>query len=453
MSQATLIFIAVLNTSFIGPFMGSAVNLAIPSIGLEFGANANQLSWVVSAYLLGSVMVMLPLGRLADIVGRRRIYRIGVGLVIAFTLLAGCAWSMQVLIMARLLQGAATAMIFSTGMAMIVSVHKQSERGKVIGFSAASTYIGLSLGPVLGGILTHYIGWRSIFFITAAVLSFSLFLSSRVKDEWYGAQGETFDWQGSICYLIASPAILYGFSTIVSNDYAGLCLAGGAVFFAFFIRRQMHCASPIFDVKLFAQNRVFAMSNLAAMINYSATFAIGFILSLYLQFIRGFSAPAAGSLLLIQPIMMAIFSPKAGALSDKISPSIVASIGMAINTVGLLFFTFLDQNTPFFLIGLNLIWIGFGFSLFSSPNNNAIMGAVEPRFYGIAASALSAMRLVGQAISMAIVTFVMSVYALDTASPEYLLHLSHGFDISFLIMAALCAIGTVASLARNKKVS
>ncbi len=451
MSQARLVFLAVLTTSFIGPFMGSAINLAIPAMGETFGANANVLSWVVTAYLLGSVMVMLPIGRLADIIGRKKVYTLGVTLLIVFTLLAGFSWSVELLILFRLIQGMATAMIFSTGMAMIISVHKLSERGRVIGFSAASTYIGLSLGPMLGGLVTHYIGWRSIFFITAIVLGVSLLAIIRVKEEWFGAKGETFDIRGSVCYIIASPAILYGCSTIVTVGYAKYSLVGGLLLFAMFVRRQLNCPSPIFDVKLFRGNTVFAMSNVAAMINYSATFAIGFILSLYLQLIRGFDAPTAGMILLIQPIMMALFSPKAGALSDKNDPQIVASIGMGLNTLGLIFFAFINTDTPIVLIGLNLMLIGLGFALFSSPNNNAIMGAVTPKYYGVAASALSVMRLAGQAISMAIVTFVLSVYALDTISPAYLSNLLVGFRQIFLIFTLLCTIGTMASFARGKR--
>lgn len=451
MSESKLVFLAVLNTSFIGPFMGSAINLAIPAMGETFAVSANVLSWVVTAYLLGSVMVMLPIGRLADIMGRKKIYTIGVVFFILFTLLSGFAGSVEFLIICRWIQGMATAMIFSTGMAMIISVHKPEERGRVIGYSAAATYIGLSLGPMLGGIMTHFMGWRSIFFITAIVLGMSLWLILRVEKEWYGAQGETFDILGTVYYGIASPGILYGCSTIATNHYAKFILIGCLLLGGLFVKRQMKYDSPIFDVKMFRGNTVFAMSNLAAMINYSATFAIGFILSLYLQLIRGFDAPMAGIILLIQPIVMAIFSPKAGALSDKMEPRIVASIGMGLNTIGLIFLAFLQQDTSLVWIGLDLMLIGLGFALFSSPNNNAIMGAVTPKYYGVAASALSAMRLSGQAVSMAIVTFMLSIYAMDTLSPDYLIHMLDSFQQIFIIFAFLCLLGVAASMARGDR--
>ncbi len=212
MTENKQIFFAVLLTSFLGPFSGSALNLAIPAIGGEFLAGAADLSRVISAYLFGSVMLMLPMGRLADIAGRKKIYVCGVGLFILATLASGLAVSLNMLYVTRFLQGCVLTMIFSTGMAIIISVHKSSERGRVIGYSAAATYTGLSAGPVLGGFLCDAWGWRSIFFVTAAVMSVSLFLAARVKKEWYGARAAKLDSKGALCYMAASPLFLYGIS-------------------------------------------------------------------------------------------------------------------------------------------------------------------------------------------------------------------------------------------------
>ena len=448
MSEARWIFFAALSTSFIGPFMGSAVNLAVPAIGAELGAPVESLGWIVTAYLLGSAVVLLPVGRMADIVGRKRVYTCGVALFLLGNLAATLVTSLELLIACRLFQGVATAMIFGTGMAMIVSVHAPSERGKVIGYSAAATYIGLSLGPMLGGFVTETVGWRGIFYLTGAGLVFSLFAVSRVKTEWYGARGEAFDWRGALLYMGASGLVLYGCSAVTENAAAKFLLAAGAVLLVCFFRSQARCAAPLVDMKLLKENTVFAMSSLAAMINYSATFAIGFILSLYLQLIRGLDASAAGLLLLIQPALMAIFSPMAGALSDRLQPRVVASAGMALDAVGLLLFAFLRADTPLWLVGANVALIGLGFALFSSPNNNAIMGAVEPKYYGIAASILSAMRLIGQAMSMAVVTAVLAHYG--AAAHEEMLA---GFNAAFGIFAALCGGGILASLARGKRCS
>lgn len=445
MSEARWIFFAALSTSFIGPFMGSAVNLAVPAIGGEFGAPVGSLGWIVTAYLLGSAVVLLPVGRLADIVGRKKVYTYGVALFLLGNLAATLAASMEAFIVCRLFQGVATAMIFGTGMAMIVSVHAPKERGKVIGYSAAATYIGLSVGPMLGGFITEAVGWRGIFYLTGLGLVFSLFAVSRVRQEWYGARGEAFDWRGALLYIGASGLLLYGCSTFAQSAAAKLLLAVGGALLVWFVRSQTRCAAPLVDMRLLRENTVFAMSSLAAMINYSATFAIGFVLSLYLQLIRGMDASAAGLILLVQPALMAVFSPAAGALSDRLEPRVVASVGMALNAAGLFFFAFLQADTPIWLVGVNVALIGLGFALFSSPNNNTIMGAVEAKYYGIAASILSAMRLIGQALSMAVVTAVMAHYG--TSAGQMLA----GFDAAFGIFAALCSGGIWASLARGKR--
>lgn len=446
MSEARWIFFAAMSTSFIGPFMGSAVNLAVPAIGEEFGAPVESLGWIVTAYLLGSAVVLLPVGRMADIIGRKRVYTCGVVLFLLGNLAATATTSMELLVACRLFQGVATAMIFGTGMAMIVSVHAPSERGRVIGCSAAATYIGLSLGPMLGGFITEAVGWRGIFYLTGLGLLFSLLAVSRVKQEWYGARGEPFDWYGACLYMGASGLVLYGCSTVSDNAMAKYLLAAGAALLICFARSQARSASPLVDMKLLRENTVFAMSSLAAMINYSATFAIGFVLSLYLQLVRGMDATAAGLILLIQPALMAAFSPAAGALSDRLEPRVVASSGMALDAVGLLLFAFLRADTPLWMVGANVALIGLGFALFSSPNNNAIMGAVESRYYGIAASILSAMRLIGQALSMAVVTAVLAHYGASEHG-----RLLAGFNTAFGIFAALCGGGILASLARGQR--
>ena len=452
MTEKTLVLIAVLATSFVVPFMGSAINLAVPAMGVTFDVNPASLSWVVSAYILASVAVLLPMGRIADLKGRKKVYTLGVFLMAVFTCLCSFAWSVDSLIFFRIGQGLASSMLFSTGMAMIISVHDKKERGKVIGLSAASTYIGLSLGPMLGGFITHYFDWRSIFYLTGIILlGISLPAIKQVKMEWCEAKGARFDWRGSLYYLIASPAILYGLSALFSNSLAKYCLVVGLIFLMVFIRHQKQCTMPIFDVNLFRGNTIFAMSNLAAMINYSATFAIGFVLSLYLQLIRGLDSYHAGLILLIQPVLMALFSPMAGSLSDRIEPRIVASIGMSLNAIGLIAFIFLQTDTPYWLLCIVFAIIGVGFALFSSPNNNAIMGAVRSEYYGVAASALSCMRLAGQAISMAIVTAVFSMYTLDVGNLDYLPHLLSGTKIAFAIFAGLCTLGVGASLARGNQ--
>lgn len=451
-SLETSVLVVVMITSFLAPFMGSAINLAIPAIGAEFGGSTLFLSWIVSGYLLASAAFLLPFGRLADIVGRKKVLLTGILLFTCFALLSGMAWSMESLLFFRLGQGMATSMIFSTGMAIITSVYPPHKRGRAIGLNASAVYVGLSLGPVIGGFMTHYIGWRSIFYFAALAGIFAALICVwRLKGEWADAKGEHFDFTGSVCYIVAVIAMLYGLSAASNSSWGKGSLGVGLAFTAIFLVYEAKQEYPIFHVNLFRRNTVFALSNLAAMINYSATFAVGFLVSLFLQTIAGYDAHVSGMILLSQPLIMAVFSPFTGALSDRIEPRIVASCGMATSTLGLFAFTFVTAQTPPWLIIANLIIIGLGFALFASPNNNAIMGAVEKHFYGVAASTLSTARLFGQAISMAVVSLVLSVYVGDAGlAPEHSDMLMTSFRTAFIVFTLLCAGGVFASLARGK---
>ncbi|MCL6634910.1 MAG: MFS transporter [Peptococcaceae bacterium] len=443
--------IAITTASFLTPFMGSAINLAVPSIGQEFNSGAILLSWVVSSYLLSTAAFLLPFGRLADIVGRKRVFVLGVSVFSLSSLLCGLAWSIEALIAFRTVQGIGGAMIFSTAMAILTSVFPPHERGKVLGINVATVYTGLSLGPVLGGAMNQHLGWQSIFYfnVLMGVLIVPLTLL-KLKGEWAGARGEHFDLTGAALYSAGLVAFLYGFSSIATEAAARFILAAGLGLLALFIRREMHLEQPILDIKLFSRNATFAFSNLAALINYSATFAVGFLLSLYLQVVAGYDSQTAGLILLAQPVIMALLSPFAGTLSDRVEPRLVASWGMGLTTLGLAVFSFAGRGTPVWLIMANLALLGTGFALFSSPNSNAVMGSVDKRFYGVASSALGTMRLVGQALSMAVATLVIDLY-LGSAqlTPANAPLLMRSLKTSFIIFAATCFCGVFASLARG----
>ncbi|WP_182187655.1 MFS transporter [Pectinatus frisingensis] len=444
------VFISVLLTSFFGPFMGSSVNVAIPSMALEYGVNAENLTWILTLFLLGSVILLLPSGKYADMNGRRKVYQTGC-IGVAFTTLA-CVFApaLNILLLLRFMQGIFMAMNFSTGMAMLVASHPPQKRGQIIGYSASCVYMGLSLGPVIGGALTQFLGWRTIFIFTALGIFTSIYIMSSVKQEWYGDRNEKLDMFSSLLYALSAASILYGLSDYARHPLMKWLIIIGLVLAVAFIYRQNHIKYPLFALSLF-KNTIFAMSNTAALIHYSATFGISFTLSLYLQVIRGFDALSAGMLLLLQPIMMSLLSPLAGALSDKFEPRLVASSGMGITAFGLYMLSHLTTTTTSYYIGSILIIIGIGFALFSSPNNNAIMGAVQPKFYGVASSTLAVMRMFGQAISMAIVTFLLSVATKNIITGGYIPALLEGIQNIFTILSLTCTIGIICSLARGTR--
>jgi len=431
--------------------MGSSVNIALPSIGSEFAMDAISLGWVATAYLLAAATFVVPFGRVADIYGRKRIFMCGVLIFAVSSLLLAISASATMLISFRILQGIGGAMVLGTGVAIITSVFPAEERGKALGINVAAVYLGLSLGPFLGGFLTQHFGWRSIFLVNVPLgLIILAFIFWRLKGEWAEAKGERFDITGSIIYTLMLAAIMYGLSLLPEMLGVWLILAGVLGFVAF-VKWEMKVESPVLNMNLFRNNTVFALSNLAALINYSATFAVSFLLSLYLQYIKGLSPQSAGVILVSAPVVQAIFSPLAGRLSDKIEPRIVASTGMGLTVVGLVFFTFLSEETSLGFIVAGLVILGFGFALFSSPNTNAVMSSVGKRVYGVASATLATMRQVGMMFSMGI---AMLLFAIDIGRvqiiPEYYPLFLKSVNSAFIIFVVLCFGGIFASLARGK---
>jgi len=437
--------------SFLTPLMGSSINVALPSIGKELRMDAILLGWVATSYLLASSMTLVPIGRLADIYGRKRIFTYGVVTFVVSSALTALSQSAAMLIGFRVLQGIGGAMLFATAVAILTSVFPPEQRGRVLGINAAAVYAGLSVGPFVGGLLTQHLGWRSIFWLNVPlgliVLAFALW---KLHGEWAEARGERLDIVGSAVYGLSLVAVMYGFTRLPDISGGGLILLG-AIGAVAFVRWEMKVNSPVLNIALFRSNTIFAMSSLAALINYSATFAVGFLISLYLQYIKDFSPQTAGIVLVTAPVVQAVFSPLAGRLSDRVEPRLIASIGMALSAAGLVPFIFLTKDSGLVFIIASLAVIGFGFALFASPNTNAVMSSVERRYYGVAAAVLATVRQIGMTFSLGIVMLVFAVYlGRVQITPEYHAVFLTSLNIAFIIFAVLCFLGIFASLARGK---
>jgi EmrB/QacA subfamily drug resistance transporter len=421
--QLSIVAIATI-TSFMGTFLISSVNIALPAIEKKFGLDAITLSWTVTSFLLASAMFLLPVGRFGDLTGIRRLFKIGVIIFTLSSLFSGFSLTGYQLIIFRFLQGIGAAFTSTTGPAILVSAFLPQHRGRMLGISVSAVYLGLAFGPFAGGFLTQYLGWRSIFHIATGfgifttVIAF-LFLG---KDETPVIKGKKIDFKGTVFYMIALVVLVYG-SSLIPHFYGWLLMGLSIPALILFWIMESKSALPVIETKLFTHNRLFAFSNLAALINYAATFAIIFLLSLYLQKIKGLAPRGAGMILVAQPIVMAVFSPIAGHLSDKIQPRYLATLGMSMCTIGLIGFAFLSATTPVWFIIALLVWVGFGFAAFSSPNMNTIMSSVDRTRYGSASGSASTMRVVGQIISMTITTlFFAGIFGHDAIKtvPDYL---------------------------------
>ncbi len=435
--------------SFVTPFMAAAINIALPAIGSEFQVDAILLSWIPTSFLLASAMFAVPFGRLADIWGMKRIFIYGMIIFTLSSFLSAVAPSALSLIAFRVLQGIGAAMIFVTSVAIITHVFPPQERGKAIGITIASVYVSLSLGPVLGGIMTQALGWRSLFLLMVPLgLLVTGLTFWKLKGEWAVCKGEKFDLPGSVIYSIALLMLIYGFS-LLPEPVGIIVTALGLIGLIAFVILELRTKSPVFEINLF-RNATFAFSNLAALISYSATFAVVFLLSLYLQYIKGLNPGNAGLILVAQPIVMAVLAPIAGRLSDRYNPRLIASIGMVFTTVGLLLFVFLTANTSLEFIIAGLILLGIGFGLFSSPNTNAIMSSVEKRFYGVASASVGTMRLIGQTLSMGAVLIIFAMYIGNVQiMPAQYPALMLSIQVAFVVFTVLCFLGIFASIAKS----
>jgi EmrB/QacA subfamily drug resistance transporter len=449
-AKLTALSIASLS-SFVSPFMLSSINIALPVIGEEFKIDAVLLSWVASSYLLAAAISLVPFGKLADIYGRKKIFIAGMTLFTIASFVCAVSVSAPMLIFFRVFQGAASAMCFATAMAILMSVYPPYERGKVLGIAVAAVYSGSSCGPFFGGIIIQHFSWRGIFLINVPFgVVVILLIFFKLKGEWTGAEGEKFDLTGSIIYGTTIFAFMYGISILPAALSVVLILTALAGFVAF-VKWETVVAHPVFEVDLFINNRTFAFSCLAALINYSATFAVALLLSLYLQYIKELNPQEAGLILVSTPVVMALLSPFAGRLSDRVEPRVISSLGMGLTALGLMLLIFLNNQTLVIYIIASLIILGFGFALFSSPNMNAIMGSVDKRFYGVASASVGTMRLLGQMVSMGMVTLIFALFiGRVQITAQYYPMLINSIRVVFIVSFGLCVCGIFFSLCRGR---
>jgi EmrB/QacA subfamily drug resistance transporter len=442
--------LAVSLATFCTAYLISSLNVALPSLQREFHLNAIFLGWFVMTGVLTSAMLVVPFGRLGDMFGRKKFFFYGLLLFTVGCLFCTLVKSAITLIIAIFIQSVGAAMVFSSGMAIVTSVYPIEERGKALGITVALVYFGLSSGPVLGGILTDAFGWRSIFYPIIPIGAFVLCLINlKLKTDWIEAKNERFDLIGAFIFSISLVLVLSGFS-MLPGITGIIMLVAGIIGGTAFILWEERTTNPILHVDIIKKNRVFAFSNLAALIHYSATSAVTFLMSLYLQYARGMSAKHAGLILVCQPLAQALVTPFAGRLSDKREPRIVASCGMGATGIGLFLLSFITDSTPFPIIYAYLAILGIGFAFFSSPNTNAIMSSVDKKFYGVGSGILATSRMVGQAFSMGFTMLVFSFYlGRVKITPDVYPQFLKSAKLLFLFFALLCCVSIAASLARG----
>ncbi|HJJ96805.1 MAG TPA: MFS transporter [Methanocorpusculum sp.] len=402
--KLVVILLAVTFASFLTPFYTSMVNIAIPAIGESFAVPAETLAMLSTTYLISSVVFLVPAARLADIFGLRKVFVGGLCLAALAALTAPFSVSIGMLLACQVVAGIGFACVISNAIALLSRVYPPSRRGAAIGIAVAGVYLGLTAGPLIGGALTSVLGWPSIYvFVLLLCLATAVMVRLSVSTELFTTPGQPFDLRGSVLYGVMVLFLMFGLINLPDPlAVAGLVL--GVVLLLLFISFEAKIRYPVFPVRLFTENRVFARANLTTMINYGATFAVSFFMSLYLQVIGALTPMEAGVVMIAMPVVQMLFSPIAGKLSDTIGGRVLMTAGLVVTGIGMAMFGFIGTAYNQTAIILNLAVIGFGIALFGAPNTNLVLGSVDRRDSGSANSILATMRQMGMVISMAAAT-------------------------------------------------
>lgn len=435
-SRSFALILAVL-ASFLTPFVGSSINIALPQISQELSINALIMGWIPTAYLLVLAVLLIPVGRFSDIYGRKKVFMVGIIVFTISSFLAGFSTSGEILLLFRVIQGIGSAMIFANVNAMVASVFPVMERGRALGIAVTGAYLGLFLGPFLGGILTDNLGWRSIFFFNVPLGIITTWAAYQLKEEWRPALGENFDIKGTIILGISLIMVVMGLTQLPEIEGAIILIIGLLVGLIYYLY-QNRIETPVFDLNIF-KNRVFGFNSLATLISYTASYPLIFLLSLYLQYALKLNPATAGLVLSVQPLFVTLLSTYAGKLSDKKDSRKLAALGMSlisISTFALAFF-----NTYVWEIIVILSLMGTGFALFGTPNNNIVFSSVKKKYFGVAGASLSTMRVVGQLMGMAFSLLLLNVFIGGTfIGPENIDLFKLCIQISFVLFGILCLV-------------
>lgn len=447
------VLLASCSALYLMPFMVSSVNMGLPTIGADLGASAVQLGLVGTSYIVTVNIFMLMMGRIGDIIGRRRVFRIGVACFTLSTIALSLAPSVNVFLALRVSQGLGAAMINTSGMAMLVSVFPPEKRGQALGILTATVYAGVSSGPVIGGILTSHFGWRSIFILAVpmGLLAWGIAMT-RLRDEWCDAKGEPFDFRGGLVYAASIVCITLGTAFLEQSYHATWMILAGLCGLVAFYFVEKHTVYPIVDVSIFTKSREFTFGCIAAWINFGAVTTIMMLMSFYIQVVQGLSPSKAGIMLVIQPITQMLLSPLGGRLADRFPADRMSIVGMVICAFGLFLAVGLDGNSGIYYPMAVQIIVGTGLAIFSPANALALMTSVEPRYIGIASGLSGTMRTLGIATCMLSLTVVFSIFmhgqpVTPATAPAFL----ESMHFDFILFAVLSLAGVALSFFRLKR--
>ncbi len=443
------VLIAIGSGTFMTALDGSVVNTILPVLRGTFNSNVAAIEWVVTVYLLVLSGLLLTFGRLGDLRGHKSIYVWGYGIFIISSMLCGAARSPTSLVVFRGLQAIGGAMLASNAPAIVTGSFPAEQRGRAFGLISTMTYLGLTVGPSLGGWLTHAFGWRTVFYINVPVgtLAFILGMIFIPKDS-PSESHQNFDLPGAITFLAALTLLMLGLNKGADWGWPSLPIMGsltGAVILAvIFILIELHSSTPMLDLSLFSIP-LFSSSAANAVLNYICVFSITFLMPFYLIQGRGFNPAQAGLLLTVQPVMMAIAAPISGALSDRVGSRLPGMLGMGLLAGGLFLLSRLGPETGPGLVVLGLVVAGAGTGSFISPNTSALMGAAPRSRQGIASGVQAAARNLGMVLGIGLAGAVFTTHLARDATDSFY----SGIQWGFLIAAGIAMLGVIVSAIKD----
>ena len=446
--ERRLVLFASSAAIFTTPLMATMVNSAIPTIGSDLGVGTHNQAWITVSFLLATVCFLLVWSRIADIWGKRKVFIAGLFIVMFGGLLSSLSPNFALLLVFRMIMGIGAAAISCTSVALITEVYPRSQRGTAFGINTAAVYVGSSVGPGLGGVLTDTLGWHSTFYMIIPFCIIALIPILMFKTEFATAKGEPLDRVGPTIFGSATVLLTIGMLNI-PQWWSILSIIIGTLLMVVFYRHQKRERYPVLNVEVFA-SRMYKRSVIAAFLNYASSYAISFFAVLYLQDVNGWSPSKAGMLLLIQPIIQAVFTPLMGRLSDKISGHVLPTVGMAVLCVGLMIILVFPTQVSMLMIVSALIMLGAGYAMFSAPNTNVVMSSVGTKLYSEAAATLSMMRQTGMLLSMGIASACIALTLGNTAHiSENIPAFMNAMRAAILIFVGLSIVGTLLSWFRG----
>jgi EmrB/QacA subfamily drug resistance transporter len=460
----------VLGIVAIGVFMAtldaSIVNISLPKISNSFNVPLNgMVEWVIVSYLVVIASLLLTLGRLADMFGRKLLWVAGLGIFTASSALCGMSPSLLLLVVFRAIQGVGGAMIMANSPAMVTSAFPSEERGRALGTIGAIVAIGLSAGPTVGGIITEVFSWRGIFYINLPIGIVGIFATLRLLPEkmHLTSSEQQFDPLGATLLSLGLTCLMLGMTFGQEMGWRSAIIIGlfttAVTLLAVFIIHEGHVSHPIVDLSLF-RIRLFSAALVSSFLSFLALSAVMFLMPFYLQELLSFPTHKAGLILSTVPVTISFVAPLSGWLSDRFGSRVLSSLGLAIGSIGLWFLSNLTARASVLDILWPLVVTGFGQALFQSPNNSAIMGSVLPNRLGIASGFLATVRVLGQGFSVALAGAIFT--SLDGSQAGALLRhkgtlaigpledtFVHAFHMALFTCMIIAAIGVITSLLRG----